>query len=150
MLASRNQAGLTDYEVARCIEAWTALGGLEVCGLDVSVAGAPASRTEFHEASGCVRLGADAYPARLAAVGDPARCRMSLLACLAHELAHAKRHRDGFRRPYAMPDYLLDEAETSIHASFEVILSGPDRQDLIEDARDQLDEWLRLERERLP
>jgi hypothetical protein len=74
--------------------------------------------------------------------GIQARDRMSVLACLAHELAHADRHRRGFNRAVQKPDMLLDEAEASLHASFYPSLGRMDRCDLVEDARDQLIAWL--------
>jgi hypothetical protein len=67
---------------------------------------------------------------------------MSVLACLAHELAHLQRRRMDFNRPFHLPDAHLDEAETSIHASFLPALSQVDREDLVEDARDRLIDWL--------
>ncbi|MFT5130457.1 MAG: hypothetical protein ACI8W8_004088 [Rhodothermales bacterium] len=73
---------------------------------------------------------------------------MSMLACLAHELAHAQRFRLDYRRPFELPDMLLDEAETSIHASFHVVLSEVDRRDLVEDGRDRLEMWLRMKQEK--
>jgi hypothetical protein len=48
----------------------------------------------------------------------------------------------GFQRPYHPPDSYLDEAETSIDASFRPLLSSVDRIDLVEDARDRLIDWL--------
>jgi hypothetical protein len=41
---------------------------------------------------------------------------------------------------------LIDEAETSLHASFALDLVMIDREDLIEDARDRLIHWLALRR----
>ncbi|ADI64234.1 hypothetical protein [Trichormus azollae] len=41
-----------------------------------------------------------------------------------------------------MPDILIDEAETTLNASFQTVLNPKDREDLIEDARDRLTEWL--------
>lgn len=66
---------------------------------------------------------------------------MSVLACLAHELAHAERFDLGFRRPMNLPDVLVDEAETSLHASFMSSLTTKDQTDLVEDARDRLNQW---------
>jgi hypothetical protein len=43
-----------------------------------------------------------------------------------------------------MSQVLLDEAETSLRASFTSILSPKDREDLVEDARDRLMQWLAL------
>jgi hypothetical protein len=43
-----------------------------------------------------------------------------------------------------LPDVLLDEAETSLRASFTSPLSPKDREDLVEDARDRLIQWLAL------
>ena len=65
-------------------------------------------------------------------------------ASLAHELAHAERFQLGYRRPTDLPDVLLDEAETSLRASFTSILSPKDREDLVEVARDRLIQWLAL------
>lgn len=67
---------------------------------------------------------------------------MSILACLSHELAHAERYEVGISRPIELPDVLIDEAETSLHASFISVLGSQDREDLVEDARDRLIEWL--------
>lgn len=83
-------------------------------------------------------LGADAYPG----AGRTANSRMSPLACLAHELAHVERHELGYDRPFDPPDSYLDEAETSLRASFVPVLSPRDREDLVEDARDRLTDWL--------
>lgn len=44
-----------------------------------------------------------------------------------------------------MPDVLIDEAETSLDAAFHTALNPKDREDLIEDARDRLIEWLTLQ-----
>ncbi len=92
----------------------------------------------FSEDRNAVYLGADVYPGE----NVDANSRMSMLACLAHELAHAERYELGFQRPITMPEVLIDEAETSLHASFMTILSVKDRADLIEDARDRLIQWL--------
>jgi hypothetical protein len=67
---------------------------------------------------------------------------MSVLACLAHELAHAERFELGFQRPNKFPDSLIDESETSLHASFMPVLSSTEREDLVEDAVDRLYQWL--------
>ena len=85
-----------------------------------------------------VLLGADAFPGE----GVDANSRMSALACPAHELAHAERFRLGYRRPTDLPDVLLDEAETSLRAAFTSVLRRKDREDLVEDARDRLIQWL--------
>jgi hypothetical protein len=47
-----------------------------------------------------------------------------------------------------MPDVLIDEAETGLNASFHIAISPKDREDLIEDARDRLTEWLALQARR--
>ncbi|MFL5386270.1 MAG: hypothetical protein ACJ8GN_27450 [Longimicrobiaceae bacterium] len=85
-----------------------------------------------------VILGADVVPG----TGQTPNARMSMLACLAHELAHAERYDLGYRRPVELPDMLPDEAETSLHASFIPVLSPRDREDLVEDARERLSDWL--------
>ena len=53
-----------------------------------------------------------------------------------------QRFERGYRRPFDMPDLLIDEAETSLNASFHSIINTKDREDLVEDARDRLTEWL--------
>ena len=78
---------------------------------------------------------------RTAAVWLP---RLSTLACLAHEFAHAERFQMGYRRPTDLPDVLLDEAEMSLRASCTSLLSTQDREDLVEDARDRVIQWLAL------
>ncbi len=85
-------------------------------------------------------LGADVYPGN----GVDANSRLSLLTCLAHELAHAQRFHLGFSRPTNEPDLLVDEAETSLHASFIPELADVDRVDLVEDARDRLIRYLEV------
>jgi len=61
---------------------------------------------------------------------------------LAHELAHARRFAKGYRRPFDLLSYLIEEAQTSLDASFELLLEDQDRRDLVEDANDQTAEWL--------
>jgi len=106
--------------------------------LIISEASGHSSKTRFNENRKVVILGADAYPG----YGTDANSRMSVLACLAHELAHAERFQLGYQRPSNLPDMLIDEAETSIHASFVSALSKRDRMDLIEDARDRINSWI--------
>ena len=71
---------------------------------------------------------------------------MSMQACLAHEIAHYDRYMLNYKRTAEMPDVLLDEAETSIRASFELILSRVDREFLVADARDRLVHWLSIKK----
>ena len=66
---------------------------------------------------------------------------MSEVSCLAHELAHAERYRMGIDRTTDHPDVLLDEAETSLCASFITPLRAKEREDLVEDARTQIAAW---------
>ncbi len=135
----RNQVGLDERQIRNCTTFWELIGGTEICALDVSQAASSGSRTRFVLATNQVLLGSDAYPG----IGTDARSRMSMQSCLAHELAHAERHGMGIVRPVEMPDYYLEEAEASIHGSFAVVLEKQQRRILIEDARDQLDAWLR-------
>lgn len=106
--------------------------------LIVSKASIPSSKTCFNENQNVVILGADAYPGK----GMDANSRMSVLACLAHELAHVERFQLGYQRPINLPDMLIDEAETSLHASFVSALSKRDRVDLLEDAKERINIWL--------
>jgi hypothetical protein len=138
--AGRNQVGLTEKQIAYCIEAWAVLCADRPIAFDTSEAVQYASRTRFNEAQNTVFLGADVLPGD----GVDANARLSTLACLAHELAHVERFHLGYRRPTDLPDVLLDEAETSLRASFTSVLSAKDREDLVEDARDRLIQWLAL------
>ena len=138
LAAGRNQAGLTDTQIEYCVEVWAALRADTQVTLDISEASQNFSRTRFNEVQNKVILGADAFPGE----GGDANSRMSTLACLAHELAHAERFQLGYRRPTELPDVLLDEAETSLRAAFTSILRRRNREDLVEDARDRLIQWL--------
>jgi hypothetical protein len=138
--AGRNLLSLTDRQIAYCMEVWAVLCDERPIAFDTSEAMQYASRTRFDEAQNTVFLGADALPGD----GVDANARLSTLACLAHELAHAERFQLGYCRPTDLPDVLLDEAETSLRAAFTSILSPKDREDLVEDARDRLIQWLAL------
>jgi hypothetical protein len=58
------------------------------------------------------------------------------------------RFTQGYRRSFEHPDRLLDEAETSLNASFNAGLSFKDKEDLVEDARDRTIDWLQDARSR--
>ncbi len=120
------------------MEAWAVLCADLPVELDRLEATQNFSRTCFNEEHNKVFLGADAFPGS----GMDSNSRMSTLACLAHELAHVERFRLRYRRPTELPDVLLDEAETSLRAAFTSILRRKDREDLVEDARDRLIQWL--------
>jgi hypothetical protein len=139
MLGSRNKVGLSAREIENCVAAWRIICNEQQRLLDISEADAYASRTRYNQARGVVILGADAY----SGLGSTANSRLSLVACLAHELAHAQRFELGYDRPVDAPDSYVDEAEASLRASFNPALSRKDREDLIEDARDRLNDWLR-------
>ena len=123
----RNQAGLIDKQIEYCVAVWEVLCADRQIVLDVSEAGQNFSRTRFSEAQNKVFLGADAFPGE----GVDANSRMSTLACLAHELAHAERFQLGDRRPAELPDVLLDEAETSLRAAFTSLLRKKNREYLV-------------------
>jgi hypothetical protein len=127
------------------LETWDVLCGESKRVLNIIEASSHSSRTRFNEPEGVVYLGADVKPGR----GIEANSRMSVLACLAHELAHVERFERGFQRPIDFPENLIDEAETSLHASFVSVLNPKDREDLIEDARDRLNQWFVEEHEEL-
>ena len=143
MLGARNRIGLTEHQIEHCQETWEFLCGRAKRELDPSEAHRHGSRTRYDERRRAVILGADAYPG----TGQSANSRMSVLACLAHELAHMRRAARGFRRPLAPPGGFLDEAETSIYASFFKYVPLRDREDLVEDARDRLFDWLAFPKE---
>ncbi len=143
ILAGRNQVGLTEREITTCLATWQLLCGETERELVIDDASRHSSRTRFNEVNGRVYLGADVKPGK----GTEANSRMSVLACLAHELAHVERFEAELRRPIEFPDKLIDEAETSLHASFMSVLNWKDREDLIDDARDRLSQWL-MERRR--
>lgn len=142
--AGRNATGLTERQIEYCREAWGILCGDRPVEFDCSTAHENSSKTRFNEDQQKVYLGADAYPGD----GADANSRMSTLACLAHELAHAERFKAGYRRPTQLPDVLVDEAETSLRASFASVLRIKDREDLVEDARDRLIHWLSIRQQR--
>lgn len=112
--------------------------------LDLSEAARHGSRTRYDADRHLVILGANAYPG----TGQSANSRLSVLACLAHELAHLLRAEIPFIRPFSPPDVYLDEAETSIQAPFHDRVSLRDREDLVEDARDRLFDWLAYPKEK--
>jgi hypothetical protein len=134
----RNLVALTPTQIEYAMAVWSLLGADRPLELDISEATRYASRTRFSEDHHKVFLGADALPGD----GLDANSRLSTLACLAHELAHAERFELGYRRPTELPDVLLDEAETSLRAAFTSLLRMKDREDLVEDARDRLIQWL--------
>lgn len=144
MLGSRNQPGLDTAQINYCLQAWEFLCGDNPRPLDISQAHGYGSRTRFYEQTGTVILGADAHPG----VGMSANSRLSVLACLAHEIAHGERFEMGYDRPFSPPDSYVDEAETSLRASFTSVLGLRDREDLIEDAKDRLTDWLAYVREK--
>ena len=135
------------FEPARLLDriesrqARTGVVGLGYVGLPLAVelARSGFTTTGYSEGDRTVYLGANAYPNVMAV---DANSRLSVLACLAHEYAHAERHGLGYERPKVLPDVLLDEAEASIHASFHPVLAHKDREDLVEDARDRLIKWI--------
>jgi len=137
--SSRNQTGLSEQKVQECQAIWQYLEGSQVCPLIVAEALEHGSRTRFSQNARAVYLGADVVPGK----GMEARVRMSETSCLAHELAHAERYRMGIDRTTNQPDVLLDEAETSLYASFIIPLSEKERKDLVEDARTQIAAWQR-------
>ena len=97
--------GLTEKQIAYCVEVWAALCADQPIALNTSEAVQYASRTRFSETQNTVFLGADALPGD----GVDANARLSTLACLAHEFAHVERFQMGYRRPIDLPDVLLDE-----------------------------------------
>ena len=135
--SSRNQRGLSESKIVNCQAIWEYLDGNYVCPLLIVEASAHGSRTRFSQAKNAVYLGADVVPGR----GTEARVRMSEISCLAHELAHAERYRMGIDRTTDQPDVFLDEAETSLYASFITPLSEKERIDLVEDAQTQIAAW---------
>ena len=138
-LDERNHNGLSDKQIYKCTTIWEALcEGRDKFDLDTSEAHKSGSKTRYNETYRKVILGANVYPGH----SSTANSRLSVLACLAHELSHAERHKRGYNRPFEMPDVLLDEAETSIDASFHVIISLRDKEDLVEDAKERLVLWL--------
>jgi hypothetical protein len=92
LTAGRNQIGLTERQIEYCLEAWVVLCADNPVELDTSEARQHSSRTRFNEEQNKVFLGSDALPGE----GVNATSRMSTLACLAHELAHAERFGLGY------------------------------------------------------
>lgn len=96
-LGKRNQRRLTDHEIEYCVLAWNILCGENRRTLILDEAKIDHSLTRFVENMDVVYLGANALPGE----GFSANSRMSVLACLAHELSHAERFGKGYRRPLA-------------------------------------------------
>jgi len=134
----RGISGLSNNQIDRCKLIWKVLDGNVSCHLDCSEATTHGSKTRFNQPGNKVILGADVIPGK----GTDSRSRMSEMACLAHELSHAERFSFGLDRDANIPHKLRDEAEASLHASWNIALSNKDRADLVEDARDLLIEWL--------
>jgi hypothetical protein len=145
-LEVRNTRALEPDQIDYARLAWEALGAPAAL-LDASEAHGPQTKTRYSEVRRVVILGANVYPAQGAVM--TVLSRMSVLACLAHEFAHLERHQrhviEG--RPFSLPDVLLDEAETDLHASFYPALGPSDREHLVEDARDRIDEWFKVHSE---
>lgn len=135
----RGIVGLSANQIDRCKLIWEVLNGKDICPLDCSEATAHNSKTRFNQSKNKVILGADVIPSK----GFDSRSRMSEMACLAHEIAHAERFSFGLDRDINIPNKFRDEAEASLHASWNMALSNKDREDLVEDARDLLIEWLK-------
>lgn len=138
MLGSRNRTGVSEQKTASCRRAWGVLCGATTRPLDCTSAHVYGSQTRFVHDTGVVVLGSDVYPG----VSQIANSRLSHMAALAHELAHAERAEVPYYRPFTPPGSYIDEAETSLRASFHTVLSARDRADLVEDARDRLVDWI--------
>lgn len=144
----RNQKGLSAVELARCEMVWCVLIDAQdekfrvEPSLDVSHATTDFTVTVYDERTNTVRVGANVLPG----LGSEACERLSLTACLAHELAHAQRFFAGMRRSFDFPDSLLDEAETSLWAAHLVPLLDSEVEDLIDDSRSRLAHWLTTKR----
>ena len=148
----RNIIGLNSTQIKHVTLAWEFLMSVDLTShlklktpmqsivLDISDASVDNSRTTFNEKTNTIKIGADVYPNTNAL---DANSRMDYLTCLCHEYAHAQRLSMGFDRPTKTPESHLDEAETSIHASFIPCLHKNGRKDLIEDAELRLMAWKR-------
>lgn len=144
----RNIVGLTDDQIEQCKLTYQFLtvgrfkknGKPLTIALDTKNAADHGSKTRFLEGKKIVELGADVFPGS----GIDANSRLSYRACLAHEIAHIERFLLGYTRPFDGPDSNLDEAETSIHASFETVLGRQERFDLVEDAELRIQIWKNL------
>jgi hypothetical protein len=121
---TRNSRGLSPEEIDQCVLAFEFLlsninptrklkADLSNLQLDISIAHEPSSETKFLEEPFIIKLGADAIPGTILT----ANAQLSHTACLAHEIAHAERFKLGYERPFSYPENLIDEAETSLHAS---------------------------------
>lgn len=97
MLPPRNTEALRPKQVAYCRAAWQLVTeGRRAVPLDVTRAGVAFSMTGYSEEQQTVYLGANAYP-RGGAVD--ANGRLSVLACLIHEYAHAEAASPRLRSP---------------------------------------------------
>jgi hypothetical protein len=138
----RNFQGLDDAQIERCKVAWAFLSSetMSPVQLDISKAKEFNSSTFYDPILKVVFLGSNVYPGE----GSFANCRLSYFSCLAHEYTHAQRDSQGLAKPYEWPDLLIDEAETSLGASYTIGLGSSDVVDLREDAKDRITTWLAI------
>ncbi|MBI4806995.1 MAG: hypothetical protein HY795_17405 [Desulfovibrio sp.] len=129
LFSKRNVRALTAGQIKESKSAWKILGGeRRKIKLILKNARQDNSKTTYNPARRCVNLGADAFPSSTPSCHFSG---MSLLACLAHELAHAERHKVGIKRPFEGDGSYIEEVEASLHASLSPALAEHDRLNLI-------------------
>ncbi len=107
--------------------------------IDFSRAKIDGTRTTYADEDNIIYIGTNIYP--VMSGPQTANATMSMMACLAHELAHAQRKFLGYRRNSVGRGELIDEAETSLHASFFSYLNPFHREQLVRDATERLEGW---------
>ena len=113
---NRNTRPLNNEEIKLCVNIWRNLdNGRKLAKIDTRRAKNANSETVFVPSTRTVILGANVFPHPN---GTNPLQRLSVKACLAHEFAHADRQRLGINRPMKLPEYLIEESEASLHASF--------------------------------
>ncbi len=138
---SRNKAPLRQGHIKECKDTWAVLGGRRRGVRLVFDKSSKKFRTRYDYTKKVVYVGTDVLPLPSSMCLLP-HSQLSILACLAHELAHAERHRMGIDRPFIGVGALIEEAEACLHAAFYPALSEEDRNTLYKCAQHILSEVL--------
>ncbi|MDR2869451.1 MAG: hypothetical protein LBV04_03280 [Deferribacteraceae bacterium] len=124
----RNTQALSQAQIDYCETVWDVLKeGHDFIRLDCTRASQPASLTSYKPDDKTIYVGANVFPA--INTTDP-HASLSVLACLAHELAHAERDKLCIRRNMQGIEYYIEEVEACLHASCYLVLNDYDRQQL--------------------
>lgn len=141
LFGMRNRSPLRQGHIKECKDKWAVLGGRRRNVRIIFDHSSKKSHTRYDYARKVVFIGTDVLPLPSSMCLLP-HSQLSILACLAHELAHAERHRMGISRPFDGIGALIEEAEACLHAAFYPALSDDDRATLHKCAQHILNEVL--------